>query len=380
MKLLKYPGGKESELTVIKEYMPKNIATYYEPFVGGGSVYFASNAKNYSINDKSEELILLYKTVQQQDENFFKLVESIEDFWNYISVFVKDNFDYILSVYLRTRDNIISEKDMKNMITGMVYLNKNDLIAHTTGIVSSNFDKFLSYGMQQCTNKLKRIKKQELTKEYLSEKDRFANIEGAFKTAIYMYIRMLYNEYLTHKKEFNDYEIAALYLFIREMTYSAMFRFNKNGEFNVPYGGISYNNKSLKNRIRDYKNKEIVEKLQTTEICCEDFQDYINHEEVKPDDFLFIDPPYDTEFSEYNRLRFDNSDQKRLANYLIKECEGKFMIVIKKTDYIMSLYKANTLCKNGHTLEVYAFDKKYMVSFKNRNDKETEHLIIRNYE
>jgi DNA adenine methylase len=47
-------------------------------------------------------------------------------------------------------------------------------------------------------------------------------------------------------------------------------------------------------------------------------------------------------------------------------------MVIKNTDFILSLYaKAN--------LNIKTFDKTYLVSFMNRNDKKAEHLIVMNY-
>ena len=49
------------------------------------------------------------------------------------------------------------------------------------------------------------------------------------------------------------------------------------------------------------------------------------------------------------------------------------MMIIKNTPFIMSLYK-------DKGLNIQAFDKKYLVSFMNRNDKDVEHLIIMNYD
>ena len=84
-----------------------------------------------------------------------------------------------------------------------------------------------------------------------------------------------------------------------------------------------------------------------------------------------MDPPYDTEFSTYAKNDFDKEDQIRLANYL-KKTKAKFMLVIKNTKFIYDLYK-----NNGFNIK--SFDKKYLVSFMNRNDKESEHLLITNY-
>ena len=48
------------------------------------------------------------------------------------------------------------------------------------------------------------------------------------------------------------------------------------------------------------------------------------------------------------------------------------MMVIKNTEFIHSLYQ-----KEG--IHIRSFDKEYTVSFKNRNDRRTTHLVITNY-
>ena len=57
--IIKWAGGKESELDIIHRYAPESFDTFYEPFVGGGSVFMSFNAKSYKINDFSKELINL---------------------------------------------------------------------------------------------------------------------------------------------------------------------------------------------------------------------------------------------------------------------------------------------------------------------------------
>ena len=69
--LIKYPGGKTSELPIIVEYLPKEFKSYIEPFVGGGAVYFHLNQENNFINDKSEELMLLYEYVKTNNRTFY---------------------------------------------------------------------------------------------------------------------------------------------------------------------------------------------------------------------------------------------------------------------------------------------------------------------
>ncbi len=151
-----------------------------------------------------------------------------------------------------------------------------------------------------------------------------------------------------------------------------MFRYNKSGGFNVPYGGIGYNRKNLAKKVDYLQTKKLVKHLVKTTIDNLDFEDFFIKNKPKKDDFIFLDPPYDSEFSTYAQNEFTREDQARLAKYLIKDCKANWMMVIKNTDFIYSLYD-----KKG--INMQSFDKKYLVSFQNRNDKEAEHLIITNY-
>ena len=60
---------------------------------------------------------------------------------------------------------------------------------------------------------------------------------------VYMAVRSRYNAARLAGRW--DEIRGADFLFLREYAYAAMFRYNRRDEFNVPYGGISYNRKSL---------------------------------------------------------------------------------------------------------------------------------------
>lgn len=85
-----------------------------------------------------------------------------------------------------------------------------------------------------------------------------------------------------------------------------------------------------------------------------------------------MDPPYDSEFSTYAQHAFTRDDQERLAHYMIYECKAKWMMIIKNTDFVYELY-------NKKGINIRTFDKEYLVSFMNRNDKKVTHLLITNY-
>ena len=376
--LLKYPGGKEKELKYILPNLPKKTGSFFEPFIGGGAVYFSLDCEKYYINDKSTELINLYRMVATQNEDFFLKIEGINDNWSNISDLTEKHTEKLLSIYELYRNKKIDKQQLSDQTTEFICSHAaefNDLLKSNFNIALENFVLEL---IKSYTNKVIRMASIEEQKGALSKEDIILNIEGAFKNAFYMHFRYLYNhiEELGISTSF----ATAIYFFIREFCYSSMFRYNKSGKFNVPYGGISYNRKSLSKKIAYFRSPELVEQLQHTTIINEDFEIFFEQHVPKKNDFIFLDPPYDSEFSTYAKNEFGKEEQKRLANFLIKKCKANFMLIIKNTDFILSLYPEGTKCANKQKLQLHKFDKKYFVSFQDRNDKNAEHLLITNYD
>lgn len=375
--LIKYPGGKEKELKYILPNLPIKINNYYEPFVGGGAVFFAVHARNYLINDKSDELISLYNMVKNQDKEFFEKLNAFDHNWKIISNVVDNHSDYLIAIYCSYKNDIFNEQELNDEITEFVLANADEFNGLLNRSFNCQIENFVNELIRSIKNKMVRMKRLEKSKGTLCQEDLIINIECSLKTAFYTHFRYLIN----HKAELgiSNAFATAIYFFIRQTCYSSMFRYNKNGQFNVPYGGISYNRKSFLNKIDYYHNKDLIEHLNKTKIGNMDFYDFMHENPPKKDDFVFLDPPYDTEFSTYAKNEFNQNDQLRLANYLIKECKANFMLVIKNTDYIASLYLEGTKTANGDKIYISSFDKKYFVSFQDRNDKNAQHLLITNY-
>ena len=62
--IVKWVGGKRQLLKEIKERMPKTYDTYFEPFFGGGAVFFTIHPEKAVINDCNVQLMNLYKTIK----------------------------------------------------------------------------------------------------------------------------------------------------------------------------------------------------------------------------------------------------------------------------------------------------------------------------
>lgn len=325
---MKYPGGKTKEVHLVRTYMPLNIERYFEPFVGGGSVYFDLNIHPSFINDFSFDLINLYTLVQQQDEALHNLLIIFDNIWH-----------------------LLDERK----------INQNDLI----GLENFLADDYLKNCHQVNARKQRTIRKL-INEGHELDNNNINNIRiTARKTAFYMMVRKQYN-----LQPNNNAMRAATYFFLREYCYSSMFRFSNNGEFNVPYGGMSYNNKFLINKIDEMFSVEMHNYMADTTIQQNDFEDFLNQYEFNDRDFIFLDPPYDSDFSTYDQNPFDRNEQIRLRDFLA-HTNAKWMLIIKKTDFINELYR---------DFHVYEYGKNYMVSFKNRNDKNVSHLLITNYQ
>jgi DNA adenine methylase len=370
--ILKWTGGKETELKYIMPNLPASFRHYYEPFVGGGAVYTAIQANNYYINDKSEELITLYRSLINHDSpTFFKITEGVIQSWDLLSVMAEQNASFFISTFKNYIADTINTAQVKDVFSDFVNQHKAQFVEMVASIYDQNTSNFLKELKINLLRKSKRMKELESLKEGLDDAGIVQNLETALKSAFYMHIRHLYN----HANTYNLPSAlqSALFFFIRNFAYSGMFRYNAQGDFNVPYGGIGYNRKNLLKKVDYLRSPELTAHLKNTVIENMDFEDFFNAHSPTPEDFIFLDPPYDSEFSTYAQNEFTQHDQTRLADYLINRCQAKWMMVIKNTDFIYNIY-------DNKGLHINSFHKSYLVSFMNRNDKNVEHLMITNYE
>ena len=74
--ILCWTGGKTKLKKTILDHVPNNHEVYVEPFVGGGSVFFAKDQKpKMVINDKNKELIRFYKKMKDDGCKLFSSCE-----------------------------------------------------------------------------------------------------------------------------------------------------------------------------------------------------------------------------------------------------------------------------------------------------------------
>ncbi|GAC1432450.1 MAG: DNA adenine methylase [Ktedonobacteraceae bacterium] len=366
---LKWAGGKEQELRHILPLLPP-FEHYYEPFVGGGAVFFAIHAQKKFINDRSQELFTLYTMIAQQNPEFFHALNILLAGWQHISDIVDAEATYLIDIYKAYSTESCSYKEMQDKLLAFIVYHTKEFDSIFTHLFDRDVENFVRELQRNLLSKTKRMKDLEAKKWRLPDSDILANIESALKSAFYMHLRYLAN----HRVEFAIPEsiAAAIFFFVRENAYASMFRYNSRGEFNVPYGGISYNRKDVARKVAYMQHPALQQHFVDTVIENMDFEAFLLKYAPQSNDLIFLDPPYDSEFSTYAQNVFDMRDQERLARYLLETCQARFMLVIKNTEAIFNLY-------NLQRLTIKTFDKKYLVSFQDRNNRDAEHLLITNF-
>lgn len=76
--VVKWAGGKRQLIDKLVELMPKEYNHYFEPFVGGGALLFQLMPKGATINDVNEDLITIYKCLNNKED--FNLMLNLLDY------------------------------------------------------------------------------------------------------------------------------------------------------------------------------------------------------------------------------------------------------------------------------------------------------------
>ena len=158
---------------------------------------------------------------------------------------------------------------------------------------------------------------------------------------------------------------AKRFYYLRKTCFRGMLRYNKDGKFNIPFGRYKTMN------YEDLKNKEYEKLLKRTTVLNESFE-YVFKHYNDDKNFMFLDPPYDSEFTDYGYCTFGKEEQRKLAE-CFKNTDIKCLMVIGKTAFIEELYE-------DYIVDEY--DKKYKFKIHSGrvgDEINNKHLVIMNY-
>ncbi len=142
--------------------------------------------------------------------------------------------------------------------------------------------------------------------------------------------------YYQHRARFNELlragrahtrDAARLFYYLNRTGYNGLCRFNRRGEFNVPFGRY----KRI-NYVRDFSTYRHA--FAGWEFTCRPFEEV----PLEPDDFVYADPPYDVVFTQYAKEGFGWEDQVRLAEWLARH-PGPVVLSNQATPRVKRLYR-----------------------------------------
>jgi DNA adenine methylase len=136
----------------------------------------------------------------------------------------------------------------------------------------------------------------------------------------------------------SNVEKAARLIYLNKTCYNGLYRVNKKGEFNSPYG--YYMNPSIYDEDNIYEISNYLNESEL-EIKNEDFEFVLKH--AKSNDFVYFDPPYDYNnkgFSKYQKDGFGEFDLNRLKNLCDKLIQNGVHVLISNnaTEKVLSLF------------------------------------------
>nr|WP_286131109.1 Dam family site-specific DNA-(adenine-N6)-methyltransferase [Clostridium sp. 12(A)] len=171
-------------------------------------------------------------------------------------------------------------------------------------------------------------------------------------------------------KDINPIDAAARMIFLNRTCFNGLYRLNKKGYFNTPFG--KYENPNICNEEKIRKASKL---LKNTAIICGDYLQVLD-KYVNKGDFVFLDPPYvpiseNSDFKRYTKEQFYEEDQRKLAK--------KVEELVDKGCYVM-------LTNSNHPLvhELYGnYNIEIIPTRRNinsRGDKRRgEDIIVRTY-
>jgi len=246
--ILAWAGGKRQILDSITRRLPPKdkFETYYEPFFGGGAVFFDIEPENGYINDINAPLMNFYAEVRERPEQ----------------------------------------------------------------LIGEN---------KELDRRLKRQTQEEQKEIYYELRDEFNSLR---------------TEDGKCKDRFRE---AALLLFLNRTCWNALYRTNKNGEFNVPMGTKWTRMSGIEDQIR--RGHKV---LQNTTITSKDFT-YVENR-VNENDLVFFDPPYPAEsrtaqFNQYDASGFGREEQEDLIDLALELDRRGAHVTITNGTSAEELYK-----------------------------------------
>ena len=183
-----------------------------------------------------------------------------------------------------------------------------------------------------------------------------------------------------NKKNMSDIENTTLFFFLNRTCFNGLYRVNKSGLFNVPFG--KYETPTICDPQTIYADSKL---LQNVEIITGDYQETLKY--TSDNTFFYFDPPYrplsaTSNFKDYSKEAFNDIAQKRLKSFCDKIQEAGHRFMLSNSD-CSSSNPEDTFFEDLYLIEEFYNMERVLASRNvNANGKKrgkiTE-IVVRNY-
>jgi len=202
------------------------------------------------------------------------------------------------------------------------------------------------------------------------------------RKAYFYQIRQKFNQqkHTINQNLFSDLWISntVMLIFLNRTCFNGLFRLNRKGEFNVPFG--SYKNPTILNSKNIFT---VSQYLQNAQIYIGDFTKC--SEIVDEDTFVYFDPPYrplskTASFTSYSQTSFDDKDQIRLAKFFAKLHRKGAKVMLSNSDPTNSSPTDLFFQQLYHPFHISTVLAKRIINRDGKKRGEIRELVITNYE
>ncbi|EMB56023.1 DNA adenine methylase [Streptococcus mutans] len=109
----KWTGGKRQLLPILRSYMPEKYNCYFEPFIGGGALFFDLVPEKAVINDFNEELMNTYRQIKNNPTALIELLTEHKE---------KNSKEYYLKVRAADRNETITRMSDVERAARLMYM------------------------------------------------------------------------------------------------------------------------------------------------------------------------------------------------------------------------------------------------------------------
>ena len=327
--LVKWYGGLDSNKTeLIRSMIPGRFDHYYEPFLGGGALYFSMEGSTCYVNDKCKELMNIYRLVRKENRQFSTHFKMMCAAWLKMEAIYLRIIDKLEDIVERNRvgaypDFMRLVNDVNELADQITY---QDIFRH---VIPDPQD----FKMEKRHQVLQEILRMEKLID-LDDEDVKLNLLVALKESIYSFLTEVLNRTSV------DAEVkAAALAFILNYSADVPFRKDECKEYRLPFGGRKYCNKMLREQVKMLGSTKLQRHFERTTFGNMNALDFLQKYEPTADDFVFLDPPDEVKKGP-GAWDFSPEAHQKLASYLIEECDAKWLLMVKPNISSLPMYQS----------------------------------------